>query len=112
MTAGLTGRLDSGLIKLLEVGIPGLSFPGSVSSIGLYQDDSPVCSILTIGPSFRVDARATAALDMNADLKVGISYKLDNAVLVFPSDSAKAQQQGSAFKVGDTRAYCFNGIFA
>lgn len=86
VAAGLTGRLDSGLIKLIEVGIPGLSFPG----------------ILTIGPSFRVDARATAALDMNADLKVGISYKLDNAVLVFPADSKKAQQQGSSFKVGDT----------
>ncbi|KAH6918104.1 hypothetical protein BKA70DRAFT_1088991 [Coprinopsis sp. MPI-PUGE-AT-0042] len=86
IAAGLTGRLDSGTIKLIEVGIPGLSFPG----------------ILTIGPSFRVDARATAALDMTADLKVGISYKLDNAVLVFPSDSKKAQQQGSSFKIGDT----------
>jgi hypothetical protein len=28
IAAGLTGKLDSGTIKLIEVGIPGLSFPG------------------------------------------------------------------------------------
>ncbi|KAG2004239.1 hypothetical protein CC2G_002816 [Coprinopsis cinerea AmutBmut pab1-1] len=86
LSAGLTGSIDSGKIKLVELGIPGLDFPG----------------ILTIGPTFRVDAQANAQLDLSADVQVGISYTLNKATLVFPSDSKKAQAQGGAFKIGDT----------
>ncbi|KAG2004228.1 hypothetical protein CC2G_002807 [Coprinopsis cinerea AmutBmut pab1-1] len=68
IAAGVTGNVDIGKIKLFEVGIPGLSFPG----------------ILTIGPTFRVDATATAFLDVAADINVGLSYTLEQATLVFP----------------------------
>ncbi|RDB15048.1 hypothetical protein Hypma_005455 [Hypsizygus marmoreus] len=47
MLAGLSGTLDSGKIKIFEIGVPGLDFPG----------------VLTIGPTFEVNAQAIATLD-------------------------------------------------
>jgi hypothetical protein len=62
-----------------------------------------ICSVLTLGPTFEVNAQALATLDVETDLTVGLNYKIDNAQLVFPPSSAKAQAQGGAFKIGDTR---------
>ncbi|KIM37638.1 hypothetical protein M413DRAFT_258841 [Hebeloma cylindrosporum] len=82
--AGVTGTLDSGKVQIFQVGIPGLDFPG----------------ILTLGPSFQVNAQAKAALDLDVGLSVGINYKNDNAELVFPPNSKQASK--GAFNVGDT----------
>jgi hypothetical protein len=57
--------------------------------------------ILTIGPSFRIDAQAGAQLDVNADVTVGISYKVDKATLVFPPQSG--QDNSGAVKLKHTR---------
>ncbi|RXW20042.1 hypothetical protein EST38_g5798 [Candolleomyces aberdarensis] len=86
LTGGLTGSIDSGRISVFQIGIPGLDFPG----------------ILTIGPSFQVDVQANADLDVNADVSVGINYKIEKASLVFPPSSDKAQAQGGSFKLNDT----------
>lgn len=59
-------------------------------------------SILTLGPSFQVDAQAKATLDIDVDLTVGINYKIDNAELIFPPNGKQASNKG-AFNVGDTR---------
>ncbi|PPQ93459.1 hypothetical protein CVT25_008563 [Psilocybe cyanescens] len=83
MQATASGTLDSGKIKLFEVGIPGLDFPG----------------VLTIGPSFVINGQATATLDLDVGLTVGISYTIDNAQLTFPPSS---QQSSGAFNIGDT----------
>ncbi|KAJ4488374.1 hypothetical protein J3R30DRAFT_3279916 [Lentinula aciculospora] len=82
--AGVSTTFDTGKIEVVPpLGIPGLDFPG----------------ILTIGPSFDVQAEATAKLDLAADLKVGIVYNISNAQLVFPD---KKNQSGGNFNVGDT----------
>ncbi|KAF9471862.1 hypothetical protein BDN70DRAFT_526087 [Pholiota conissans] len=84
LAAALSGSLDSGKVEIFSVGLPGLDFPG----------------ILTLGPSFKVDAQAKALLDVNVDMSVGLNYKIDNAQLVFPP-SAKEASKG-AFNIGDT----------
>ncbi|KAG6867774.1 hypothetical protein C0993_011259 [Termitomyces sp. T159_Od127] len=86
MKATASGTLDSGKLKLFEVGIPGLDFPG----------------LLTIGPTFEVDAQASAGLDLQADTTVGLNYNLANAQLVFPPNSDQANNAGNAFTIGDT----------
>ncbi|KAJ7792273.1 hypothetical protein B0H13DRAFT_2516295 [Mycena leptocephala] len=48
LKAELSGTLDSGNIKLFEAGIPGVDFPG----------------ILSIGPTFVVNARGTATAEL------------------------------------------------
>jgi hypothetical protein len=47
--------------------------------------------------------QANADLDVNADVNVGINYKIEKASLVFPPSSDKAQAQGGSFKLNDTR---------
>lgn len=59
-------------------------------------------SILSLGPTFQVNAQAVANLDVDLGLTVGINYKVDNAQLVFPPNSKKAS--GGSFNVEDTRA--------
>lgn len=86
MIATASGALDSGKQKIFEVGVPGLDFPG----------------ILTVGPTFAVNAQATAQLDIKADLTVGLNYHVKKAQLIFPPNSQKAQQAGGSFTVGDT----------
>ncbi|KAJ7058958.1 hypothetical protein C8F01DRAFT_284946 [Mycena amicta] len=67
-----TGTIDSGSKVLFQTGIPGLDFPG----------------ILTIGPTFKISAQATATLDANVDAKIVLAYNVANAKLFFPhSDS-------------------------
>jgi len=63
------------------------------------------CSILTVGPSFQINAQAKAVLDVNVDMTVGINYKIKNAELVFPPSSKHAA--GGSFNIGDTRALIF-----
>ncbi|KAG6877409.1 hypothetical protein C0992_010015 [Termitomyces sp. T32_za158] len=86
MKATASGTLDSGKLKIFEQGIPGLDFPG----------------ILTIGPTFEVDAQASASLNLQADTTVGLDYSLDNAQLTFPPNSDQTNNAGNAFTIGDT----------
>ncbi|KAJ7474872.1 hypothetical protein FB451DRAFT_1088510 [Mycena latifolia] len=85
LTADVAGKVDSGKITLVNLGIPGLDFPG----------------ILTVGPSFQVAAQVTASLDVNLDMTVGINFNVDNAQLSFPPGSGAAPS-GKAFSIGDT----------
>ncbi|KAJ6587589.1 hypothetical protein DFH09DRAFT_909649 [Mycena vulgaris] len=83
LKADLSGTLDSGSIKLFETGIPGLDFPG----------------ILSIGPTFEVNANVKATLDLNVDASIGINYHVDKAQLFFPPNG---KQSGGSFALGDT----------
>ncbi|KAJ7674018.1 hypothetical protein DFH06DRAFT_752966 [Mycena polygramma] len=85
MTADVAGSISSGSITLLNLGIPGLDFPG----------------ILTVGPSFQVDAKATANFDVNLDLTTDIALDIKNAKLTFPPGSGDAPD-AKAFSIGDT----------
>jgi hypothetical protein len=84
LAAGVSGTVDSGQITLLNIPIGGLDFPG----------------ILTLGPSFQINAQATANLELDVGLTVGVNYQIDNAQLVFPPSSNKTS--GGTFNVGDT----------
>jgi hypothetical protein len=66
-----SGSLDSGVKTVFEVGIPGLDFPG----------------IFTLGPSFKVNAQATATLDLDIDMAVNLAYKVTNGQLIFPPNA-------------------------
>ncbi|CAA7262406.1 unnamed protein product [Cyclocybe aegerita] len=96
VNAGVTGAIDTGKQTLYSVALPGLDFPG----------------ILTVGPSFEINAQAIANLDINLGLKVGIKYKIDNAQLVFPPNSPRAGN--GTFSVVDTplTLYASPGIVA
>ncbi|KAJ6540580.1 hypothetical protein B0H19DRAFT_1212999 [Mycena capillaripes] len=85
LTADVAGSIDSGKISLLNVGVPGLDFPG----------------ILTVGPSFQVNAELTGSFDVNLDMKVGIVFNVNNAQLAFPPGTAAAPA-AKAFSIGDT----------
>ncbi|KAL6305714.1 hypothetical protein BKA93DRAFT_211137 [Sparassis latifolia] len=97
--AGLSGSIDgtlianataattltTGIIPLLQVGIPVLDIPG----------------ILTIGPTFELNVEATAMLDVDLNLAVGLNYNISNAELYFPPSSNSATS-GGIFMPGDT----------
>ncbi|KAJ7196823.1 hypothetical protein GGX14DRAFT_375706 [Mycena pura] len=87
MTADATGSITSGKVPLVNIGIPGLDFPG----------------ILTIGPSFQVDALVEGEVDVTMDMTLGVSLDLSNATVAFPpaSGSGGAPDE-SAFTLGDT----------
>lgn len=85
LLADVTGTLDSGKIPLFQVGIPGLDFPG----------------ILSIGPTFEIDAQAVAKLDVALDLNVGVVYNISKAQFVFPPNKTDSVGSGS-FDIGDT----------
>ncbi|KAK0200045.1 hypothetical protein DFS33DRAFT_1267849 [Desarmillaria ectypa] len=85
LLADVTGTLDSGKIPLFQVGIPGLDFPG----------------ILSIGPTFEIDAQAVAKLDVVLDLNVGVVYNISKAQFVFPPNKNDNVKSGS-FRIGDT----------
>lgn len=63
----------------------------------------PIPRILTIGPTFRIDASAMASLDINADLTVGLNYAIEEASMVYPPTSKHAIKNGGTFKFVDTR---------
>ncbi|KAJ7049559.1 hypothetical protein C8F01DRAFT_1238484 [Mycena amicta] len=81
----ITGSLDSGLIPAFEVGIPGFDFPG----------------ILTVGPSFTVDAQINGLVDIPLDMTVGVNMDLLDATIAFPPDSSNAPAENS-FSLGNT----------
>ncbi|KAJ7143848.1 hypothetical protein C8R44DRAFT_657477 [Mycena epipterygia] len=68
LSGSASATLDSGLVDLITIGIPGLSFPG----------------VLTVGPSFKVQGQVTATLDVDVDLGVDLSYCISNAKLFYP----------------------------
>ncbi|KAJ7114998.1 hypothetical protein C8R44DRAFT_676083 [Mycena epipterygia] len=84
MTADVTGHIDSGKIPLVNLGIPGLDFPG----------------ILTVGPSFTVSAQVVGDVDVTMDMTVGVNLDVNNAQLTFPPDNST--QGANAFAIGDT----------
>ncbi|KAJ7042351.1 hypothetical protein C8F04DRAFT_945998 [Mycena alexandri] len=83
LTAELSGTVSTGSIKLFEAGIPGLDFPG----------------ILSVGPTFEVNAVGTATSEIKADLTLGLNYHVNNAQLFFPPNGKAA---GGTFSLGDT----------
>ncbi|KAI0668758.1 hypothetical protein C8Q78DRAFT_245368 [Trametes maxima] len=74
--ATLEGSISSGKIPLFETGIPGLDFP----------------KILSIGPTFSVNAEAAASLDANLDMDVDLAYSVKGLQLFFPPSSDPAGQ--------------------
>ncbi|KAF9043202.1 hypothetical protein BJ165DRAFT_1529291 [Panaeolus papilionaceus] len=84
LLAGVTGTADSGDLNLFQIGIPGLDVPG----------------ILTLGPSFAINAKVSAELDLSVNANVGLNYKIENAQLVFPPSGDQGKQ--GAFNIGDT----------
>ncbi|KAI0653807.1 hypothetical protein C8Q70DRAFT_1048306 [Cubamyces menziesii] len=81
--ATLTGSISSGKIPLFSVGIPELDFP----------------KILSIGPTFNVDAEATASLDANLDMDVDLAYDVKGLQLFFPPGS---NSQAGTYTPGDS----------
>lgn len=57
--------------------------------------------ILTIGPTFKIQGQATASLDIDADVTVGLSYSVNDAKLFFPRE--EGQKSGGAFAPADSR---------
>ncbi|KAJ7438099.1 hypothetical protein B0H11DRAFT_2105656 [Mycena galericulata] len=84
LTGSATGSIDSGVIDIFSVGIPGLDFPG----------------ILSIGPTFKVQAQATASLDVNVDATVVLAYTMSGAKLFFPKSSTLTS--GGTFNPADS----------
>ncbi|KAI8969672.1 hypothetical protein BD414DRAFT_428107 [Trametes punicea] len=79
----LTGTISTGQIPLFSVGIPELDFP----------------DILSIGPTFSVNAEATASLDANLDTGVDLAYTVQGLQLFFPPGS---NSQGGTYTPGDS----------
>ncbi|KAF7329581.1 hypothetical protein MKEN_00221000 [Mycena kentingensis (nom. inval.)] len=85
LNANVAGSIDSGKIPVFSIGIPGLDFPG----------------ILTIGPSFDVNAQFTGSFEVDLDMNVGIVFSVNNAQIAFPPGTG-ANPSGNAFSIGDT----------
>ncbi|KAF7329620.1 hypothetical protein MKEN_00225000 [Mycena kentingensis (nom. inval.)] len=97
LTADLNGELE--LTADLSVRNPSSPFPKAEYITPIAGLDFP--GILTIGPTFEVNANAQATLDLNVDMSVGINYKIENAQLVFPPKGSSGDNAG-AFTLGDT----------
>ncbi|KAJ7282823.1 hypothetical protein C8J57DRAFT_1296618 [Mycena rebaudengoi] len=85
ITANIAGTIDSGEIEFLNIGIPGLDFPG----------------ILTVGPSFQIAGQLEAELELNLEMQVGVNFNIENARLEFPPKKNADGEQG-IFEIGDT----------
>lgn len=83
LNATLTGTIGTGQIPLFQTGIPGLDFP----------------KILSIGPTFSVNAEADASLDANLNMDVDLDYTISGAELFFPPSSSSS----GAFTPGDSK---------
>ncbi|KAL5478586.1 hypothetical protein ACEPAI_2770 [Sanghuangporus weigelae] len=66
--ANIVGQIDTGKIPLFTVGLPGLSIPG----------------ILSLGPSFEIDAQALATIDLDVIMDVDLAYSFSDLQLFFP----------------------------
>ncbi|KAF7439769.1 hypothetical protein PC9H_000105 [Pleurotus ostreatus] len=80
IVASAAGTFDSGTINIFEQGIPGLEFPG----------------ILTVGPMFRLEAKASTTVEGSVDAKVGLTYRVEDAQLFFPKTDRKRPTGGFA----------------
>jgi len=78
------GTITTPNVKILEIGLPGLDFPG----------------ILAIGPVFTINARAEADLDIVADLSLGASLDMSQMQFTFP---ASAGASSADIKPKDSR---------
>ena len=58
-------------------------------------------SVITVGPSFKLNAQAIATLDINLGLTADLAYKVDNTRLFFPPQNG-LESKGNA-KAEDTR---------
>ncbi|PSR71292.1 hypothetical protein PHLCEN_2v12806 [Hermanssonia centrifuga] len=67
--------LHSGTVKVFEVGLPGLDFPG----------------VLSLGPTFQLNAEATAAVTGNANMSVDLAYSVTGAQLFFPPNTGSSK---------------------
>ena len=83
LDATLTGTVGTGQIPLFTAGIPGLDFP----------------KILSIGPTFTVNAEADASLDANVNMDVDLDYTISGAQLFFPPTG----KPSGAFTPGDSK---------
>ncbi|KAI0340900.1 hypothetical protein BDW22DRAFT_1333399 [Trametopsis cervina] len=83
VNASATASFDTGKIQVFQVGIPGLDFPG----------------ILSIGPSFVVNAQGTGTLDTELNMAVDLAYSVNGANLFFPP---KKGSSSGDFKPADT----------
>ncbi|KAJ3547983.1 hypothetical protein NM688_g5348 [Phlebia brevispora] len=95
LTAEASGQanVDTGRKTILEIGLPGLDFPG-------------------VGPSFQLRAEATASAGGDASLTCGISYR-GNGQLFFPpsggSSFASFSPGSSALKLSAARGIAVQG---
>ncbi|KAF9526795.1 hypothetical protein CPB83DRAFT_794315 [Crepidotus variabilis] len=80
--ASAAGTADSGSVTLFEAGLPGLDWPG----------------VLTIGPTFKIDAQASANLNANVDANVGLNYAINQALFTYPPQTTPTGNYG----VGNT----------
>ncbi|KAH9931319.1 uncharacterized protein B0H18DRAFT_991137 [Fomitopsis serialis] len=71
LNTNVSGTFTTGSIPLFQIGIPGLDIPG----------------ILKIGPTFQINAKATATVDVGVGLDVGFDFSADNLELYFPPKS-------------------------
>jgi len=74
VNANAKGTFQTPNLKLFEVGIPGLDFPG----------------ILSVGPSFSINANANANLGIVADITIGASLALPQFQFTFPASEGKS----------------------
>ena len=91
---------------MFEIGIPGLDFPGYVCPLNTMLvpfHRHLIISIFTLGPSFKVNAQATATLDLDINMAVNLAYKVTNGQLIFPPN---AQLPGGGnFAPSDARKF-------
>ncbi|KAH9894966.1 hypothetical protein C8Q73DRAFT_645192 [Cubamyces lactineus] len=85
--ASLTGSLSSGPIPLLSVGLPELSYPG----------------ILSIGPTFSINALATASIDTYLNVSAGLAYDVRGMQVSFTSSSRSQTGNVTVGKTGEVQ---------
>jgi len=77
VAASAKGTFQTPDLPLFEVGIPGLNFPGIVS----------------VGPSFSINANALAELGVTADISVTASLALPEVQFTFPPSEGESSAQ-------------------
>ncbi|EJD01947.1 uncharacterized protein FOMMEDRAFT_20739 [Fomitiporia mediterranea MF3/22] len=71
--ANIAGEVDTGKIPLFTVGLPGLDIP----------------KILSLGPTFNIDAEAKATIDLDVAMSVDLAYGVSDLQLFFPPSDGK-----------------------
>lgn len=86
--------LDTGLLELFQVGLPALSFPGyDAPLVECLQNLITRSSVLTIGPSFVLNARAYALLEADMEMNVDLAYTISGAKMYFPPNKGSSGGQ-------------------